>query len=91
MSDEHCQRHGHQWRTSTVVTFCIGIAMLVNGLFFSVRGKTLPESSPGQGELDAPQHETNDLLMPPTAQKEFRSVTENTTRTLKDKKPASEE
>ena len=72
------------------VTFFIGLSLMVNGWYFTVPKKTLEENSDeanSQRELDS--HNTNDLLMPPSARSGFSSVTENTTKHLKDKKPIS--
>lgn len=71
-----------------LVTFFIGLALLINGLFFTVPKKSLEEISAeadSQSELSGQKTETNDLLMPPDARTEFSSVTEHTTRHLKDK------
>ncbi len=76
-----------------LITMFIGFAIIINGMFFTVPKKR-------GGELSSPENEavpqsnsinatTNELLMPPSAQTEFSSVTENTTRHLKDKKPIS--
>lgn len=71
------------------VTLCIGLAMITNGIFF-----TVPASSAGEiessGDFKPPPGigtPTNDLLMPPAARREFASVTENTTRHLGEKDP----
>ncbi len=73
-----------------LVTLCIGLALLVNGVYFSVPSA----DSTVEDFLDEPETEnqkgvgstTNELLMPPSAREEFSSVTEHTTRHLKDKK-----
>jgi hypothetical protein len=71
-----------------VVTFFIGLALMINGLFFTVP----KQSEPIEGKSDAPQNSiggfgTNELLMPPSARHDFSSVTEHTTRTLDSKIP----
>lgn len=66
------------------VTFFIGLSLMVNGWFFTVPKKTLEEHSNDadkQRELDAAN--TNELLMPPSARREFSSVTEHTTKHLR--------
>lgn len=71
-----------------LVTFFIGLAFVVNGMFFSVPKNQLTEKSneaAKQRELDGLNNTTNDLLMPPDARTEFSSVTEHTTRHLKNK------
>ena len=77
-----------------VVAFCIGIALILNGIFFTVPNtKTFDteqfDDSDIQNEEGALGSTTNELLMPPPARREFTSVTEPTTRHLKDKKPIS--
>ena len=68
------------------ITLFIGLALVVNGVYF-----TVPGSKPqliDRGAKPEPGDEpstTNELLMPPTANQEFSSVTENTTRQLKNK------
>jgi len=71
------------------VAFCVGLALIANGMYFTVLDKSESRSTTVDGDyqdispgLNAAE---NDLLMPPTAQQEFTSVTENTTRHLKDK------
>ena len=73
-----------------LIAFFIGIGFIVNAMMFS-----LPKDDEGENTSDQvkdfanPEQmnaTTNDLLMPPTAQTEFRSVTENTTRHLKKEK-----
>ncbi len=75
-----------------LVTLFIGVSLFINGLYFTVPKKILGEKSAdtdSQNELGGIKATTNDLLMPPNAQREFSSVTEHTTRHLKDKKPIS--
>lgn len=68
-----------------LVTFFIGLALMLNGFFFTVPKDTPTATSfaagSDQGFLGTP---TNELLMPPDARTEFSSVTENTTRHLKE-------
>ena len=71
------------------ITFFIGLSLVVNGLFFTVPKKLIEERSSdaeSQRQLDNLDVNTNELLMPPTAQSEFSSVTEHTTKHLKNKK-----
>lgn len=67
------------------VTFFIGLSLLINGMFFTVPKKQLTEGNISNDKNQASELNSNkaDLLMPPTAQTEYRSVTENTTRNLK--------
>jgi len=70
-----------------VVTFFIGLSFFINGLLFTVPKKTLSDKSPDadkQRELDA--HTTSELVLPESNQV-FTSVTEHTTRHLKEKQP----
>lgn len=72
------------------VTFFIGLSLLINGIYFTVPKNMLEEKTTNadrQRELD--DSETNELLMPPNARHGFSSVTEHTTKHLKDKKPVS--
>lgn len=72
-----------------IVTFCIGLSFILNGLLFSMPKKTLADKSTDaqhQRELDVTQAETNELLLPET-NNVFTSVTEHTTRHLNDKQP----
>ncbi len=69
-----------------VVTFFIGLGFILNGVFLTVPKKGLPDKSSDadrQRELDPP---TNDLVLP-EATSLFPSVTEHTTRHLKEKEP----
>ncbi len=75
-----------------MVTFFVGLGLIVNGQHFTVTKKTLEEKTPAadsQRELD--NLNTSELLPPPNARHEFTSVTENTTRHLKDKQPVSKD
>jgi hypothetical protein len=68
-----------------VVTFFIGLAFILNGLFLTVPRKTVEDKSSdadSQRELDGIRGETNDLVLP-EASDVFSSVTENTTKHLK--------
>jgi hypothetical protein len=70
-----------------IVTFFLGLAFVLNGIFLTVPTKSLPDKSPDadrQRELDGPT--TNDLVLP-EASDIFSSVTENTTQHLKEKQP----
>ena len=76
-----------------VVAFAIGVSLIINGLFLSVPKRAISDrSSEGdrQRELDGEGTDMNDLLMPASADHEFRSVTEGTTRHLK-KTPVEKE
>lgn len=79
------------------VAFFIGLSFIVNGLLFTVPKKTLSDNSAEaekQRELDTKfasndrslNAETNELGLP-EAQTVFNSVTENTTKHLKEKIP----
>jgi len=77
-----------------VVAFFIGLSFIVNGLFLTVPKKTVDDKSSAaedQRELDTridePDAATNELTLPP-ARQTFASVTEETTRHLKEKQPA---
>lgn len=69
-----------------LVCFFIGLSLLVNGLLFTVPKKTFSDKSEDaerQRRLDA-QTPTNELVLP-ESNEVFSSVTENTTRQLKEK------
>ncbi|NNF00264.1 MAG: zinc ribbon domain-containing protein [Pyrinomonadaceae bacterium] len=74
-----------------LVTLCVGVALLVNGVHFSLPSEDSKAEdlldAPGTKDPDRVASTTNELLMPPSARQEFSSVTEETTRHLKDKKP----
>ena len=76
-----------------LVTFCIGLALIVNGMFFTIPKDTQDIEQLAdldfKGEPKSFKSTTNELLMPPSAKQEFSSVTERTTRHLKNKKPVS--
>ena len=74
-----------------LITFFIGIGFLINAWLFSIpkeeqANENLSEQLKEIEESANLNITTNELLMPPTAQTEFRSVTENTTRHLKREK-----
>jgi hypothetical protein len=74
-----------------VVTFLIGLSLVINGLLFTVPRKVLSDKSSdawSQRELDAAESSTNELVLP-ESNNIFSSVTEHTTRHLKEKQPAS--
>lgn len=67
-----------------LVTFFIGFAIVINGLFFTVPKKSMLENSTeNEDSTNQINAATNELIMPPTAQTEISSVTEHTTRHLK--------
>lgn len=70
-----------------VVAFSIGLSLILNAMLFTVPKKRLPDRSPkadAQRELDA--QTTNELVLP-QSREVFSSVTESTTRHLKEKQP----
>ena len=72
-----------------IVTFFIGLSLLINGLLFTVPKKRLPDKSPdarSQRELDVNESPTNELALP-EPNDIFTSVTEHTTHRLKEKQP----
>ncbi len=76
-----------------VVTFFIGLSFVINGLLLTVPKKAVSDKSSDaahQRELDAHANEldaeTNELVLPESNQI-FSSVTEQTTRHLKEKQP----
>lgn len=74
-----------------LVAMFVGFAMVINGVHFTVPvgEQEMPETADDiSGEVPGHKNSaTNDLLMPATAQQEFSSVTEHTTKHLKEKKP----
>ena len=71
-----------------VVAFFIGLGFILNGVFLTVPKKELPDKSSDanrQRELDG--RTTSDLVLPEASPGLFSSVTENTTRHLKEKEP----
>jgi hypothetical protein len=76
-----------------VVTFFIGLSFVINGILLTVPKKAVSDKSPDadrQRNLDARINaldaETNELILPESNQV-FASVTEETTRHLKEKQP----
>jgi hypothetical protein len=76
-----------------IVAFFIGLSFVVNGLLLTVPRKAVSDKTTDadrQRELDAYlkaiDAETNELVLP-ESNEVFSSVTENTTRHLKDKQP----
>ncbi|HSK74073.1 MAG TPA: hypothetical protein VK892_20405 [Pyrinomonadaceae bacterium] len=72
-----------------IVMFFIGLGMILNALLFTVPKKRLPDKSTdaqNQRELDLTEAETNELQLP-EPNHIFTSVTEETTRHLKEKQP----
>ena len=75
-----------------VVTFFIGLAFVLNGLFLTVPRKALSDKSSNadkQRQLDGLNVQTNDLVLPEANPGLFTSVTENTTQHLKEERPVS--
>lgn len=71
------------------VCLCIGLGFLVNGLLFSIPKKSLVDkSSEGESQrsLDYINPQTNGMILPESNQT-FSSVTEHTTKQLKQKQP----
>lgn len=71
-----------------VVTLFIGLSFVINGLLFTVPKKILSDKSSDarrQRELDAAESTTNELSLPESNGSVFSSVTEHTTRHLKEK------
>ena len=72
-----------------VITFCIGLSLIINAMLFSNPKKSSPDKSidaQNQRELDVANAETNDLVLP-ESNEVFTSVTEHTTSQLKEKEP----
>ncbi len=73
-----------------VVCFFIGLSFFVNGLLFTVPKKSLEdrsEEADNQRALDARDRQTTNELVLPENKRLFSSVTENTTKHLKEKQP----
>lgn len=71
-----------------VVCFFIGLGFILNGVFLTVPRKGLPDRSSDadrQRELDGAKVQTNDLVLPEANRSLFSSVTEPTTKHLKEK------
>ena len=82
-----------------LVTFFIGLSFVINGLIFTVPKRRISDKSSdanSQRELDAdytppnqlPNADTNELILPESS-RIFPSVTEQTTRLLKEKQTVS--
>jgi len=72
-----------------LVTLFIGLSLILNALLFTVPKKILSDKSSAarsQRELDTAESATNELVLPETNHI-FSSVTEQTTRHLKEKQP----
>lgn len=70
-----------------LITFFIGLGIIINGLLFTVPRKTVADNSldaRNQRELDVAKSQTGELLLPETNDI-FSSVTEHTTQHLKEK------
>lgn len=70
-----------------LITFLIGLGIIINGLLFTVPRKTVANNSlaaQSQRELDVARLQTDELLLPET-NNTFSSVTEHTTQHLKGK------
>lgn len=74
-----------------LITFFIGLGIIINGLLFTVPRKTVADNSlaaRSQRELDAVKLQTDELVLP-ESNDVFSSVTENTTQLLKEKQTVS--
>jgi hypothetical protein len=72
-----------------VITFFIGLSLIINALLFTVPKKSLSDKSSDaerQRELDFPKSQTRELVLP-ESNNIFSSVTEHTTHQLKKKEP----
>ena len=72
-----------------LVTFLIGLGIVINGLLFTIPPKSVADNSldaRSQRELDVARLQTDELLLPET-NNTFSSVTEHTTQHLKGKQP----
>ncbi len=73
-----------------LVTFFIGLGIIINGLLFTVPKKMMPDYSSDarrQREIDVAVSATDELVLP-ESNSVFSSVTEQTTRHLQEKQPA---
>ncbi len=73
----------------SIVALFIGLSFVINGMYFTVTKKDLPDNTSDatrQRELDA---STSGLKLPEPASLFSSSVTENTTQHLKEKQPIS--
>lgn len=73
-----------------LITFFLGLGFILNALLFTVPKKSLSDKSDeaqSQRKLDsAIETETNELVLPPKSENDiFTSVTEETTRSLREK------
>jgi hypothetical protein len=74
-----------------VVAFFVGLGIIINGLLFTVSKKMMPDYSSDarrQREIDVAGIATGELSLP-ESNGVFSSVTEHTTRHLKEKQPVS--
>ena len=75
-----------------VVAFFLGLGFILNGVLLTVPKKHMPDRSPdadSQRQLDGLRAETSELSLPqPAAAASFSSVTEHTTRHLKENEPS---
>ena len=72
-----------------LITFFIGLGIIINGLLFTLPPKSVANNSPdarSQRELDVVKAQTGDLVLP-ESNDIFSSVTEHTTQHLKEKQP----
>lgn len=72
-----------------LVTFLIGLGIIINGLLFTLPPKSVADNSlnaRSQRELDVANLQTDELSLPET-NNTFSSVTEHTTQHLKQKQP----
>ncbi len=70
-----------------LITFFIGLGIIINGLLFTLPPKSVANNSPdarSQRELDVVKAQTGDLVLP-ESNDIFSSVTEHTTQHLKEK------
>jgi hypothetical protein len=69
---------------SGLVAFFIGLSFVINGVFHTIPQKTLTDSSSdGKRQLELDNAQTSDLILP-NASSLFSSITETTTRNLKE-------
>jgi hypothetical protein len=75
-----------------LVTFFIGLGFILNGVFLTVPKKSLPDRSSdaeSQRQIDGLGGNIGNLQLPQHPGDRFSSVTEHTTKHLKEKQPAS--
>lgn len=70
------------------ICFFIGLSFIINALLFSIPKKSLSDKSEDAASQLALDAQTSELVMP-EAKSLFSSVTEHTTRHLKEKQPVS--